>query len=142
MELLKLLAANEIIAQIITFLVLLFVLRIVGWKKILAFLDERRIKIALEIEEVEKAKAQAKELKDYCDTQLRNIEAITAKRLDGLQQARFIAGDKRRPSGSRADHCPEPRVLFIMRRLRIKNELKNELIDMGDRPPIMWWAKR
>ncbi len=49
MELLKLLSTNEIVAQVLSFLILLFLLRKFAWKKILKILDERKEKIALEL---------------------------------------------------------------------------------------------
>jgi len=49
MELLKLLSANEIVAQIISFLLVFTLLRIFVWKHFLKILDDRRDRIASEL---------------------------------------------------------------------------------------------
>jgi F0F1-type ATP synthase membrane subunit b/b' len=56
MELLKLLSGSEIVAQIISFLVLLFILRIFLWDKVLKVLDNRRERIASEFKQIEDTK--------------------------------------------------------------------------------------
>ena len=38
------LSTNELVAQVISFLILLFLLRIFAWKKMLGFLDQRPMK--------------------------------------------------------------------------------------------------
>ena len=46
MELLKLLSTSEIVAQILGFLLLFFLLRAFAWKRLLALLDERKARIS------------------------------------------------------------------------------------------------
>ena len=63
MDLLKLLTAKEIVAQIISFLLLMALLRVFAWKKLLNLLDERRARIASEFKKIE-------------DTQAANLDVI------------------------------------------------------------------
>ena len=53
MELLKLLDTSQIVAQVISFLILFFILRILVWKRFLKALDDRRDHIAAEFKAIE-----------------------------------------------------------------------------------------
>ena len=55
MGLLKLLNANEIAAQIITFLILLFLMKRFAWKPFFKVLDDRRERIASEFKKIDEA---------------------------------------------------------------------------------------
>jgi F-type H+-transporting ATPase subunit b len=70
MELLKLLSAPELIAQIISFLILFFILRAFAWKKFLNILDQRKERIAAEFNKIESAKAQLEKLKQEYEGKL------------------------------------------------------------------------
>ena len=63
MGLLELISANEVVAQVISFLILLFLLRIFAWKKILKLLDESKEKILGEFKKIEDTKAEVSGLK-------------------------------------------------------------------------------
>jgi F0F1-type ATP synthase membrane subunit b/b' len=52
-ELLKMLSGSEILAQILSFFILLFLLRIFAWKKILGLLDQRKEKISSQLSEID-----------------------------------------------------------------------------------------
>ena len=58
MELLKLLNAYEVLAQILSFLLLFMLLRTFFWRKFIKFLDGRKEKIASEFRAIEEQKAQ------------------------------------------------------------------------------------
>ena len=76
MEILKLLSANEIVAQILSFLLLLAILRIFAWKRLLKLLDDRRESIALEFRKIEDAQSAATRLANA------RAELEAAKRYD------------------------------------------------------------
>ena len=63
MGLLKLLNANEIAAQIITFLILLFLMKRFAWKPFLKVLDDRRERIASEFKKIDEAKSAAEKVR-------------------------------------------------------------------------------
>lgn len=66
MELLKLLSANELVAQIICFLALFFILRGLLWKKFLKVLDDRKDMVAAELASIQTTKADVETIKrDY-----------------------------------------------------------------------------
>ena len=60
MELLKMLSASEVFAQILSFFLLLFLLRKFAWKKILGLLDQRKEKITSDFKEIENNKYYSK----------------------------------------------------------------------------------
>ena len=70
MGLLELISANEVVAQVISFLILLFLLRVLAWKKILKLLDDRKEKIAGEFKKIEDTKAEVAGLRADYETKL------------------------------------------------------------------------
>ena len=74
MDLLKLLSTNEIVAQVVCFLILLTVLRATFWKKILASLDERKDRIASEFKRIEEMKNTADQLRTDYQHRIAHIE--------------------------------------------------------------------
>ena len=60
------LSANEIFVQILSFFLLLFLLRHFAWKKILGLLDQRKEKIITELKQIDDSKLEIAKLKvDY-----------------------------------------------------------------------------
>ena len=70
MELLKLLSASELVAQIVSFLILFFLLRALMWKRILGVLDERKNRIATELQNIDDTKGTVEKLKADFETKL------------------------------------------------------------------------
>jgi len=132
MGLLKLLSSSEIIAQLINFLVLLFVLRVLAWKKIINFLDDRRARIAFQVEEVERLKLESAALKAKADEQIKNIEAIAMRKLKEAEEAaQSLADDIKKDARKEAERImAQAQSNVRYEATRIKNELKNEIIDM------------
>ena len=78
MELLKMLSGNEIVAQILCFFLLLFLLKHFAWKKILDLLDQRKEKISSQLGEIENTKLEFSSYRDYCG--IRNGKLINKAR--------------------------------------------------------------
>lgn len=96
MELLRLLSTNEIVAQVISFLVLFFILRAFAWKKILSLLDARSEKIASEFKKIEEAKEEISKLKSDYGEKLERIEGLAQVKIqEAVSQARHIAQEIR-----------------------------------------------
>ena len=132
MELLKLLSGSEIVAQMINFLVLVFILRALAWKKIIKLLDDRRTRIAMQIEEVERLKVESAALKAGFDAQMKNMEAIAArKREEAVAEANIAAeAIKREAHQEAARMMSQAQSNVRYEAARIKNELKDEIVDM------------
>ena len=97
MELLKLLNFNEIIVQIISFLILLFILRIFAWKRILNILDQRKERIASEFSVIEKAKTEAAILKREYEAHLNGLEQESRDRINkAVEEGRRISDEMRK----------------------------------------------
>lgn len=76
MELLKMLSASEVVAQIVSFLILFFLLKAFAWKPILRILDERRESIAAQFKRMEDEKVEAEKTKAEFGRKLRAVEDV------------------------------------------------------------------
>lgn len=132
MELLKLLSTNEIIAQVLGFLILLTLLRIFAWKKILGLLDKRKEHIALELKKIEEAKADIDKLKFDYAAKLNSIEETAQKKIhDALGESKLILEEARKNGYIQAQGIIDNAKASIKYELaKAKDELKDEIIDL------------
>lgn len=132
MELLKLLSANEIIAQVLGFLILLGLLRIFAWKSILGLLDKRKERIAQEFKNIEEAKADIEKLKlEYADKLASIDETAKLKIHDALNEAKVILEDSRKKGYIQAQEIIDNARSSIKYELaKAKEDLKEEIIDL------------
>lgn len=94
MELLKLLSTSEIFAQVVSFLLLLALLRAFAWKRFLKLLDDRKAGIASELDKIEAAKADIAKMKAGYDERLAGIEDTARARIsEALNEAKRL-GDE------------------------------------------------
>ncbi|MDD5436471.1 MAG: F0F1 ATP synthase subunit B [Candidatus Omnitrophica bacterium] len=82
MELLKLLSTNEIAAQVITFLVLLFLMKRFAWKPFFKVLDDRKERIASEFKKIDDTKNEVAGLRADYETRISLIEDEARKRIE------------------------------------------------------------
>jgi F-type H+-transporting ATPase subunit b len=122
----------QLIAQVVNFFVLLFVLRLVAYKPILKMLDERKQKIAeglnaAEIARAEAATAQAK-IQAQLDTARKEGQEIVA----GAQGiATRIQADAREQSAKDRDAALErARIEIQQERDRAISDLRGEFADI------------
>ena len=132
MELLKLLSANEIVAQVINFLLLLFLLRIFLWKRLLKLLDDRRERIASEFKKIEDNKKEIEGLKAEYEAKIGSIEEVARKRiLEAVSEGKNIVEEIKKKANLDAEKIMESTKLDIKYEVaRAKEELKNEIIDL------------
>ena len=96
MGLLELISANEVVAQVISFLILLFLLRVLAWKKILKLLDDRKEKIAGEFKKIEDTKAEVAGLRADFEAKLISIDEIAEKKIEeAVAEGRKITDEVR-----------------------------------------------
>ena len=100
MELLKLLSTNEIVAQVITFMILLFLMKRFAWIPFLKVLDDRRERIASELKKIDDAKAEVGGIKADYEARLAAIETEARARIrsaveEGMKKAEEIRQDAR-----------------------------------------------
>lgn len=132
MELLKLLSASEIFAQVISFLLLLFLLRVFFWKKMLGLLDARKERIAAGIKKIEDSQREVAKLKSDYETKLDEIEITAKARIqEALEQGRKITEEVRKKAHEEAQDIIENSRANIKFELgKAKEELKEQIIDL------------
>jgi len=128
MELLKLLSANEIVAQVISFLLLLALLRIFAWKKFLSFLDDRRERIASEFKEIKETQAAVEKMKSDYNKRLAEIEAESRAK---IQEA--IAEGKKDSQEIRENARQEARTILDKAQQNIENEVAKAKQELKQR---------
>lgn len=133
MELLKLLSANEIVAQTIAFLILLVILRKVFWGKFLKILDGRKERIASELQDIERARSEVGALKNGYESRLASIdEAAHARVQEAIKEGRRMADDIRRLAQADAEKMVENAKESIKTELaEAKEQLKEAAVDLA-----------
>lgn len=85
-----------ILTQVLGFLIALWILKLFAWKPLLKMLDDRRQKIAGDIGDAEKIKAEAAKVLDDYKAQLRNIDAEARTRIqESVAEGSKIAAEMR-----------------------------------------------
>lgn len=132
MELLKLLSANEIVAQVISFLILLFMLRAFAWKKLLKLLDERKERIASEFRSIEDTKRDVQGLKAEYETRLLKIEESAKARIqEAVVEAEKIVHEIKKNANLEAQKIiDDSRKNILYETARAKEKLRDEIIDL------------
>ena len=131
-ELLKLLSANEVIAQVISFLILLFLLRSFAWKKVLKLLDDRKEKISQEFKKIEETKLEIAGLKADYEANLSKIEQVTAQKLqEAITEGKAVQEEIRKRANENAQQIIEDAKKNIKYELaQAKEDLKSDIIDL------------
>jgi F-type H+-transporting ATPase subunit b len=135
MELLKLLSASEVVAQVISFLLLFFILRIFAWKPLLKILDERKAKIASDFKAIEDAKQGVEKLRLEYQARIdaAGVEA-QAKVKEAIEEGRKLTEELRKGAYQEAQKIIENARADIKYELsRAKDELKDQIIDLSIR---------
>ncbi|MFA5275439.1 MAG: F0F1 ATP synthase subunit B [Candidatus Omnitrophota bacterium] len=132
MGLLELLSTNEVLAQAISFLILLFLLRVFAWKKILKLLDDRKDKITLEFKRIEEEKNQIAGIRAGYEAKLSAIDEIAAKKIEeALAEGRKITDEIRKEAQFQAQLVINDARENIKYELsRAKEELKEKIVDL------------
>ena len=132
MELLKLLSTSEIIAQVINFLLLLVLMRVFFWKRVLKLLDERRERIASQLENIESAKKEVEKLKDDYQKELNAIEAIKKLKIqEGIEVGRKEADEIRREALLNAQRIMDSAESDIKQEIaKAREALKDEIVNL------------
>lgn len=135
MELLKLLSTNEIVAQIISFLVLFFLLRAFAWKKILWLLDERRNRIASELQGIEENKNEITRLKAEYGHKLSSIdEEVKHKLQEAVVEARKATEEIKKKAHQDAQAILENAKENIkVEMAKAESKLKERVVDLAIR---------
>lgn len=132
MEILQLLSANEIVAQVVAFFLVLWLLKHFLWKRLLTLLDDRKGRIAAGFDRIEKEKAEAARVKAEYEAKR---DAIKEEGAVIIQQAKEDAeaasGQIRKAAQAQAQEIIEKAKAETQYELaKAKQALKDELVDM------------
>jgi F-type H+-transporting ATPase subunit b len=132
MELLKLLSASELAAQIISFLLLFFLLRVLMWKRILGVLDERKNRIAAELHNIDDVKSTVEKLKADYEAKVGSAEATGKVKIQeaALEGQRVAEEIKKEAQGQAEKIIENARADTRYELARAKEELKDEIVDL------------
>ncbi|MFA6349416.1 MAG: F0F1 ATP synthase subunit B [Candidatus Omnitrophota bacterium] len=132
MELLKLLSSNEIVAQAISFLILLLLMRIFVWKKLLAILDKRKETIASEFKKIEDAKLSASKLQEELENRLKSIDELSKSRInEAVREGEKLSIEIKKQAHHEAQKIVEDARSYTKYELsKVKEGLKDEIIDL------------
>lgn len=132
MELLKLLNAGEVIAQIVSFLLLLLLLRKFLWGRILKALDERKERIADEYQRIETGKADAAKARADYEEKIAAIDAEAQKRLRAaVEEGQGIIDAMRKTGHEQAQGIIDNAKASMQYEIvKAKEAIKEELVDI------------
>ena len=127
------LCASEIVAQILSFFILLFLLKHFAWKKILNLLDERKEKISSQLGEIEATKLEVAKLKSEHESQLAAIAAQAQGKIDqAIAQAKIINSQMRKEAYAQAqDIITDARKQVKYEVSKVQEQLKDKIVDIA-----------
>ena len=133
MELLKMLSGSEILAQVLSFFLLLFLLRVFAWKKILGLLDQRKEKISSQLGEIENTKFEIARLKEDYESKISNIASeAKAKINEAVEQAKVIGMQMHKKAHEEAqDIIIEARQQVKYEVSKAQDVLKEKIVDIA-----------
>jgi len=132
MELLKLLSTNELIAQTVSFLLLLFLLRVFAWKRLLGLLDERRGKISADFQKIEETRRETEKIKQQYETKWNEIETQARARIqEAVVEGQKAAEGIRKDAQLGAQEILEKAKAEMRYEVaKAREDLKGEIIDL------------
>jgi F-type H+-transporting ATPase subunit b len=132
-ELLKMLSASEIFAQVLSFFLLLFLLRLFAWKKILGLLDQRKEKIRSEFEKIENSKLEISKLKADYEFKMTAIqEQAEVKIKEAVEEGRKINAQMRKQAHEDAqDIIIDARKQVKYEVSKVQEQLKERIVDIA-----------
>ena len=133
MELLKMLSTSEIFAQVLSFFLLLFLLKKFAWKKILGLLDQRKEKIRSEFEEIEESKFEISRLKADYESKMAVIqEQAEVKIKEAIEDGRKINAQMRKQAHEDAqDIIIDARKQVKYEVSKAQEQLKERIVDIA-----------
>ena len=133
MELLKMLSGSEILAQVLSFFLLLFLLRVFAWKKILGLLDQSKEKISSQLGEIEKTKLEIARLKENYESKISNIASQAQLKInEAVEQAKVISMQMHKKAHEEAqDIIVEARQQVKYEVSKAQDVLKEKIVDIA-----------
>lgn len=132
MGLLQLLNGNELLLQILNFLVFFFLLRALGWKKVLNWLDARRAKMAADFQDIENKKNELGAVKADYEAKLKDIDDLAKKKLQETAKAgQQMVEDIKRDAYLQAERILDQARLEIRAEVDLaRGQLKTHIVNL------------
>lgn len=132
MELLKLLSASQLVAQVVSFLFLLFMLRLLMWKPFLKLLDDRKERIASEYKRIEDIKAEVEKMKTGYEDMLNNIEQTAKAKIQAaIAEGKQLSDEiKERAKADGQKILDNAKDAIRGEVLKAKEDLRNDIVDI------------
>ncbi len=126
---------RQVITQIVGFLLMVWILRRYAWGPLIGVLEARRAKIASDFAAAERAKAEAGELKNRYEQELRGIEARARQRLlEAVAEGQKVAGEiKTQAQADAVQRLERAQDEIAREREKAKELLKERVIDLAIR---------
>jgi len=127
------LSGSEIFAQVLSFFLLLFLLRKFAWKRILGLLDQRREKISAQLEEIENSKLEVVRLKSDYEAKISDIAKQAQKEIDqAVEQAKTVSAQMRKKANEEAqDIITDARQQVKYEVSKVQEQLKEQIVDIA-----------
>ena len=127
------LSASEILAQIVSFFLLLFLLRQFAWKKILALLDQRKEKISSQLGEIENTKLEIAGLKSDYESKISNIASQAQEKINqAVEEAKVVSVQMRKKAHEEAqDIIIDARQQVKYEVSKAQEQLKEKIVDIA-----------
>jgi F-type H+-transporting ATPase subunit b len=127
------LSGSEILAQILGFFLLLFLLRIFAWKKILGLLDQRKEKISSQLGEIENTKLEVAKLKADYESKISDIASAAQEKItQAVEQAKVITAQMRKKAHEEAqDIILDARAQVKHEVSKVQEQLKERIVDIA-----------
>jgi F-type H+-transporting ATPase subunit b len=127
------LSGSEILAQVLSFFLLLFLLRLFAWKKILGLLDQRKEKISSALSEIENTKLEVSRLKSDYESKLSTITVAAQAKIDeAIQEGREINDQMRKKAHEEAqDIIIDARKQVKYEVSKAQEQLKEKIVDIA-----------
>ena len=127
------LSASEVFAQILSFFLLLFLLRKFAWKKILMLLDQRKEKISSDFKEIENNKLEIMKLRTDYESKISNIASeAQAKINEAVEEAKIVSIQMRKKAHEEAqDIITDARQQVKYEVSKAQEQLKEKIVGIA-----------
>lgn len=123
---------SQIVAQILAFLIMVWVLKRYAWQPLLNIMKERSEKIAQEFSTIEKSKNELQQLQEEYRAKIKAIEKEAHAKFQGeLGKAQRVAEEIHQQAQAQAQellHRAEEEIQMEL--IKAKNTLKKEMVDL------------
>ena len=124
---------TEIVVQVVSFLILIILLRAFAWKHIFNILEQRRERIAAEFKAIEETKSAVARLKNEYETNLAAIEQKARERINGArEESRRITEEMQKNAQAQAqDIISDARRNIAYELKKAQDEVRDKIVDLA-----------